>query len=156
MTPKMKELMAEGFRPAYQQHEHLAYSLGVLESEITQMVADGRLPPPIVIQQSKFWRWEDVKKSAPPPPVPVAHGYVYFIECGDFIKIGFSASWKQRVKSISWAIPYPCSVLLVLKGSIVFEAELHQQFASLAHRNEWFRKDAMLLSYIEHMKGHGE
>jgi len=85
--------------------------------------------------------------------VPADHpqlrrGSIYFIECGDFIKIGHASLVDRRFASLQGAIPYELKLLAVTCGSRDFEAKLHRRFAHLLHRNEWFRKAPELMKLI--------
>ena len=78
--------------------------------------------------------------------------FVYFIECGDFIKIGFTVSVEGRVRTLATAIPFPLTILATINGSRDTESYLHSRFAEARHKGEWFRKTPELLDYIEHIK----
>ena len=74
---------------------------------------------------------------------------IYFIECNDFIKIGKSNNPEQRLQSLQVASPYKLNLLKVLDVDDVFEKDVHKYFSYLHHRGEWFKKDALLMHYIE-------
>ena len=80
-------------------------------------------------------------------------GFIYFIQCGDFIKIGFSEADKaeRRINNLRTSNPIEIVVLRVIKGSRRKEAKIHAQFASHRHRGEWFRKSPELVSFVERM-----
>lgn len=79
-------------------------------------------------------------------------GYVYFVRCGDFIKIGFSSNPRERLNSIRAAMPLEVEFLLAFACKAKAEGNLHRKFAHLRHRNEWFRAGADLLAYIEWLR----
>ncbi len=79
-------------------------------------------------------------------------GRIYFAECGDFIKIGYTLSVERRIASLSTGNPAPISVLLVVKGKRGFERHLHNRFAKIRSRGEWFEKHPDLLSFIAELK----
>ena len=85
------------------------------------------------------------KQKAVMPPRP---SFVYFIGCGDYIKIGYAASIKMRLSSISTSNPYPLKVLAAVAGGIEVERGLHNRFADSLHRGEWFRKTPELMAFI--------
>lgn len=64
---------------------------------------------------------------------------IYFIRSGDFVKIGVSDNPRGRIAAIQTSNPNPIEVLGIVPGSYELEAELHQRFAHLRHKNEWFR-----------------
>ncbi|TYP82060.1 GIY-YIG nuclease family protein [Blastococcus xanthinilyticus] len=69
-------------------------------------------------------------------------GFVYFIEVGERVKIGYSVDVRRRLRSYP-----PGSVLLAVEpGSPELERQRHQQFAgSLLDGREWFRPDRVIL-----------
>lgn len=77
---------------------------------------------------------------------------IYFVRCGDFIKIGWSASWYKRIQNLKVGNPYPVETLLVIGRPEIFEKTMHAEFASLHHRGEWFRDDPRIRDYIEERK----
>lgn len=78
---------------------------------------------------------------------------IYFVKCGDFIKIGWSASWYARIRRLKVDNPYPIETLLVIGRPEIFEKTMHAEFASLRHRGEWFKDDPRIRAYIEERKG---
>lgn len=76
---------------------------------------------------------------------------VYFIKCGEFIKIGMTTNVWSRIANLQAATPLP----LVLVGFEAWpeetlkqrEAQLHQQFSHCRHRLEWFRAEPDLEMY---------
>ncbi len=77
-----------------------------------------------------------------------ATGRVYFIGCGEFVKIGFSDRLHDRFSGLQGATPYELEVLVVLEGAREFEQELHARFAGLRHRREWFLKQGPLAELV--------
>jgi hypothetical protein len=72
-------------------------------------------------------------------------GFVYFLRCGGFIKIGFSADPKRRLRYLQTATPFDFELLGAHPGLKWHEQQLHKVFASLRHRHEWFRADQNIL-----------
>lgn len=80
-------------------------------------------------------------------------GRVYFAECGDFIKIGYTAqSVEDRIAIFTTGNPLPITLLLAVKGTQTFEKSLHKRFAALRHHGEWFKKQPELLALIEELR----
>ena len=76
-------------------------------------------------------------------------GLVYFIESGEFIKIGFtSKSVGNRISDLSVATPHDLTVLATIPGTLKTEAKLHRRFAPSRHKREWFRKTPELMAFI--------
>ena len=75
---------------------------------------------------------------------------VYFVDDGEFIKIGFTTrDAGARVRE--WATGNP-NGLKVIATIVVKDGEddrrFHRMFAEFHHRNEWFRKSAALMQAI--------
>jgi hypothetical protein len=83
-----------------------------------------------------------------PQPILGKYIYIYFIQTGDFIKIGQSLDWKKRIGNIKTASPYESKLLHVELNVLTFEASCHKRFKRLHHRGEWFRADRKLLDFI--------
>jgi hypothetical protein len=66
--------------------------------------------------------------------------YVYFLEAPEVnrIKIGCAGDPESRAAQISTACPVDVSLLGYIEGDFAREAELHQIFAHLRKRGEWF------------------
>lgn len=75
---------------------------------------------------------------------------VYFIGCGDYIKIGMTMGPVQkRMKALSTAHHQELTLLAVIEGAEgTLEYELHNRFADLRGRGEWFKAEAELLAFI--------
>lgn len=71
-------------------------------------------------------------------------GWVYFFQCGESVKIGFSRDWKRRHKEIQTSAPAPLKVLRVQKGTQAGEAALHARFSDLHVHLEWYRYEGEL------------
>lgn len=79
-------------------------------------------------------------------------GHVYFIEAGDFIKIGYTQSPLARVIKMMTDSPFELKVLHLEDGTFKQEKNYHRHFAPLRVRGEWFRKAPELLEFIEQRK----
>lgn len=75
-------------------------------------------------------------------------GYIYFIEGGHFIKIGFSRSMEARLKKMSTDAPGELRLLHIEPGTFKTEKIIHRHFAELRQHGEWFRRAPPLLQYI--------
>lgn len=76
---------------------------------------------------------------------------VYFIRCGDFIKIGFTrgrAQLDERVKTLQIGNPFDLEVVDWIVGNWRLEQFLHEKFDHLHHQGEWFRADPELERFI--------
>lgn len=82
---------------------------------------------------------------------PARPGFVYFIECDGFIKIGFSLWPRARLEALQPACPHPMRLVGTLRGkSSKDERRLHKRFAALRvrPRQEWFRDEPELRDFI--------
>jgi hypothetical protein len=80
-------------------------------------------------------------------------GEIYFLECGDFVKIGFASVLEGRLRSLRTANPYPLNILATISGYASTEKRLHARFAGARHRGEWFCRTPELLKFINEING---
>ncbi len=72
-------------------------------------------------------------------------GWVYYVEIGDRIKVGYSADVRRRMR----AYPPGSLLLAVEPGDTALERQRHRQFAEhLTDGREWFNPDPQLLDHI--------
>lgn len=75
-------------------------------------------------------------------------GFVYFLRMGDAVKIGFSGSLGQRIKTIQTACPRPTEILCIIPGNYGTERYFHAHFAAHKLQGEWFRLDGQLAAFL--------
>lgn len=67
---------------------------------------------------------------------------VYFVQSGDFVKIGLSYDVRSRLRGLICSTPYEVTPLAFIPGHVselaAIEAQLHAQFKNIWHRGEWF------------------
>lgn len=82
--------------------------------------------------------------------------YMYFLELYGMrcIKIGIADDWRKRIQNLQTASPIRLKRLLVLRSCVGAEPMMHQKFADLRMRGEWFRDDPRIRSFIQHCHGH--
>jgi hypothetical protein len=78
--------------------------------------------------------------------------YVYFLRCGDYVKVGRSRDPRKRLAMLSASVPYPCELLLVISGPPSLERELHHLFREARERYEWFALSDVMRTYIANHK----
>lgn len=78
-----------------------------------------------------------------------SRGYVYFISCGEHIKIGFSTRPLDRLRALQTSHPDALEILGTIKCNRSLEAKLHKRFADLRVRGEWFDADQAIMAYID-------
>lgn len=95
--------------------------------------------------------------TASPPPSEVTWGsvedfeagYVYFAECGELIKIGFSRDIASRRRGLATSAPGEIRFIHVERGTYRTEKDLHRRFAAARAHGEWFRKTPELMAFLE-------
>lgn len=76
----------------------------------------------------------------PPSKEPAFEvSYVYFIRCGEFVKIGFSSTPNSRRSSIATSSPFAVEIIGLMRGDTQTEKNLHKRFKHLREKLEWFR-----------------
>ncbi len=75
-------------------------------------------------------------------------GFVYFIQAGDAIKIGFSKNPPDRLAGLQTSHHEDLLLLGSIKGTPEDERNHHQMFCHLQLRGEWFRAEEELVEYI--------
>ena len=78
----------------------------------------------------------------------LAGEWVYFIQCGDKIKIGFSRSLARRFAKMATDLPQTPTLLHIEAGDARLEKMLHREFRALRTRGEWFKADQRIYEHI--------
>jgi hypothetical protein len=74
------------------------------------------------------------------PPRAQQRPLVYFIDCGEFTKIGHTKCGAQkRLKGIETNNPHELKLWASVKGDAAAERSWHASLAAYRYRNEWFR-----------------
>lgn len=76
-----------------------------------------------------------------PEPQPICG--VYFMACGQYVKIGFGRNIRKRLKQIAISNPHPVDLVGYIvsndpKSARALEKQLHDRFRAHRHRLEWF------------------
>jgi Putative antitoxin of bacterial toxin-antitoxin system, YdaS/YdaT/T5orf172 domain len=77
-----------------------------------------------------------------------AVGYVYAIESGDAVKIGWSANPLARMNGLKATHPGRLRLLGFVPASRRQERELHHLCEAQKIRGEWFRKDGAVIHFL--------
>lgn len=126
---------------------------GVTPETFSRWVAAGTLPKAVIGR-----RWdrkalgEAMARLDVRPQFPTM-SKVYFIESGDFIKIGVSGSPELRLKSLQTSSPNELKILATISGTDVEEKRIHHLFDQDRQQGEWFSKTPALTLYIEWLNG---
>ena len=84
------------------------------------------------------WGWQTDSRVA----------YVYFLECGGFIKIGFATDIARRLQAIQAMNPLDVTLVGRIRATLRVERVLQERFSGVHHRGEWFRPDPTMLADI--------
>lgn len=109
-------------------------------------------PKRVAVIKARLARKGLAFKDSPIEKEEPENSHVYFMRCGEFVKIGFSSEAVVRIQAIEACTPYPVEVLALLaltrKKACKYENELHMRFSDLRHRGEWFRYTGALREFI--------
>jgi hypothetical protein len=73
---------------------------------------------------------------------------VYFMGCGDAVKIGVTIDLEQRLDSIRACNPSPIEALLLFPGNAAQEWYYHGRFREHLIHGEWFRREGTLDNFL--------
>jgi hypothetical protein len=73
---------------------------------------------------------------------------IYFIETVGMVKIGHSTNPKRRLAMLATGCPTHCSLIGVTNGGPEEEKALHERFAHLRVRGEWFNLFPEITSFL--------
>lgn len=97
------------------------------------------------------WHWVRTLLKRPAQTAPKkSHHFVYGIQAGDLVKIGFAADPVKRLRALQTSNPETLEVVYLEKHGTRLEAKnreakLHRRLRSMAVRGEWFKADALQL-----------
>jgi len=85
-------------------------------------------------------RLERALGARPEPQVTVRPTpcFVYFMTCGNFVKIGRSEYPQSRLETLQAGSPYTIEIAASFPGPPALEKALHKKFDHLRHAGEWF------------------
>jgi len=82
-------------------------------------------------------------------------GFVYFIRCGDYVKIGFSKNPSCRLGQFNTSSPYKCELISSYPGTDSNERTLHGALDKYRIKGEWFLAHDYIIdianNYVERM-----
>jgi hypothetical protein len=78
-------------------------------------------------------------EAALPKPEPIAEDTVYVVRCGYRVKIGFTTKLAHRLYTLQTGNHRDLELLVSFPASRAIERDLHQKFADLHVRGEWFK-----------------
>jgi hypothetical protein len=74
---------------------------------------------------------------------------IYFIKCGEFVKIGRSNDPNRRLDELKAANPYDLKIIGVVDGGDAEEQRLQAAFESYHHKYEWFFLSKAINSFVD-------
>jgi len=88
-----------------------------------------------------------VLRKKPVNEITQRSGYIYFIQCHDFVKVGLGINPDCRLAQMQVGNPYELKLLRYFKVDSMAEAEsrIHQFWLNYHVRGEWFRVPEMQL-----------
>lgn len=78
--------------------------------------------------------------------------YVYFIRNGTTVKIGHSASPRDRMRDMGTSNHATLEMLAILPGGVIRERALHKKFAKHRIKGEWFNLVPQITKYLASLK----
>lgn len=81
----------------------------------------------------------------------MTEGYVYAIESGDAVKIGFAHDPVRRLAELNVGSPGTHRLLGYARGTKEHERELHRMACGERIRGEWFRKGRVISLFLAHL-----
>jgi hypothetical protein len=77
---------------------------------------------------------------------------IYFVQCEQFIKIGYTTGHPiDRLSGLQTSSPFSMRVIFAMDGELRDEDSLHERFKALWVRGEWFNFKDELLEFVEGM-----
>jgi DNA-binding XRE family transcriptional regulator len=74
---------------------------------------------------------------------------IYFIKQGDYVKIGFTNRFKNRLNQLQVSSPIKLEVLAIIEGEKTNEKNMQEKFKHISTNGEWFMYCDELKSYID-------
>lgn len=86
-------------------------------------------------------------------PERTDQAFVYFMQCGPFVKIGFAIDIRRRHKDIQGNNPMAVTLVHYEKGGPAAEKAFHERFTDHRLNGEWFELRGKLFSYLHKVTG---
>ena len=78
-------------------------------------------------------------------------GYVYFIRCKAFVKIGYATSVPDRKRELGIGNPFDLEIIGAFKAHPSTENDLHRLLRRHRHRGEWFKLSGPVKQAIQEL-----
>ena len=76
-----------------------------------------------------------------------ATGYVYFVRCQHYVKVGYAKDVERRIAELQIGNPYKLEVVATVQGTPSLERAFHKALRRKYVRGEWFELD----SEVQHL-----
>ena len=78
---------------------------------------------------------------------------IYFVKCGEYVKIGRTVDMAHRLSGLQTGNPYELEVLKVIDEGKYTESGLHERFKEYRVRGEWFTLNDEIKAFISSVRG---
>jgi len=78
----------------------------------------------------------------------VATGYIYFVRCQHYVKIGYAKDVEKRLAGLQTGNPYKLEVVATVPGTPSLERAFHKALRRKYVRGEWFELDSEVQQLI--------
>lgn len=106
--------------------------------------------------RDKYWQRHPAKNIVELAKIITAdksdEDFVYFVKCGEYIKIGYSTDVEARITGMMCDNPNDLELLACFHGNRITERILHESFSHCRHRNEWFHAGNDIYEFINAMR----
>lgn len=75
--------------------------------------------------------------------------YIYFVRCGDLVKIGTTVNPHRRLEALQTGNAGTLELMRLEYGDTTREGRYHMRFAAQRARGEWFRYEGALRAFLE-------
>lgn len=126
-------------------HSQLGRAFWIPNTEIRRFVALLREVRAFVRQTSPA---RLLNKPVTGPLAKLIEDQVYFIQSGDFVKIGYGNNVKTRLSKLQVGSPHELVLVHHHVGNRDDEASYHRRFAKYHYRAEWFKIKGDLAEFL--------
>jgi hypothetical protein len=92
---------------------------------------------------------------ANPEPTVAPASVIYFVECGAYVKVGYTkeALLRTRMSGMISENPYDLTLIGTVDGGYRAEVKLHELMEEWRHKREWFHLTPLVRSAIRVLTG---
>lgn len=102
------------------------------------------------------WQKVQFDKGAPIRPLPSAPGLLYFIVCGDAVKVGYTShTIQKRMVDLQVGNPVELTLYAIFPAKPEHEALAQDKLKHLHIRGEWYRFNDEIRDLVAHLAAVG-